>query len=324
MEVKKDKPNWWATLPGIMTGVAATLTALGGLIAALYTAGFSLRPTPTLTPVPATATQTPLPPTATPVPPTPTLTPTQTPVPNTPTPPPPTQTPTLAVQHGYIFLQNLCDKPVRLALGYQDEKGAWQYIKWWEREGNFKDFLHYADGTPLVSNYGTFYYYAETTDSSNLVWKGDKDFKFGDVTLSTRELDLTRNSDGNWVISINCDAPITPTPTDSVSRRGYIYLDNQCSRPIRFALSYQDTSGTWQYIRWWNFTANKMDFLLNNNAPLISNNGTFYYYAETTDGSALVWKGTENRVFDGVTLLTKQVQLTRNGSGSWVITLTCS
>ncbi len=34
-----DKKSFWVTLPGILTGVAAIITATGGIIATLYQVG---------------------------------------------------------------------------------------------------------------------------------------------------------------------------------------------------------------------------------------------------------------------------------------------
>lgn len=40
MKSKGEKPiSFWATLPGILTGLAAIVTAIGGLFVALHTAG---------------------------------------------------------------------------------------------------------------------------------------------------------------------------------------------------------------------------------------------------------------------------------------------
>jgi hypothetical protein len=33
---KVDKPNFWTTLPGILTGIAALITAAGGIIIGLH------------------------------------------------------------------------------------------------------------------------------------------------------------------------------------------------------------------------------------------------------------------------------------------------
>ncbi len=69
MKEKGKKPSFWTTLPGLLTGLAAVITAIGGFITALYAAGLMAHSTPT---------------------PSPSLTPTA-PVP-TPTMPPPTHT----------------------------------------------------------------------------------------------------------------------------------------------------------------------------------------------------------------------------------------
>lgn len=74
---KKSQQSFWTTLPGILTGIAALLTAIGGLVAALSAAGVFA---PQVTPAPATptltasltSTQIPtVPPTVTPTPETP-------------------------------------------------------------------------------------------------------------------------------------------------------------------------------------------------------------------------------------------------------------
>lgn len=49
MSHKKDDQVFWTTMPGILTGLAAVLTATGGLIAALSAAGILWVPTPTPT-----------------------------------------------------------------------------------------------------------------------------------------------------------------------------------------------------------------------------------------------------------------------------------
>lgn len=69
-EEKKKEGSFWATLPGILKGCAAVITAIGGLIVALYAAGIILRPTPEpyITPTPTAPVSTTLPPTNTPTP----------------------------------------------------------------------------------------------------------------------------------------------------------------------------------------------------------------------------------------------------------------
>lgn len=46
MDEHKSNASWWQTLPGILTGVAAVLTALGGVFAALHQSGLLTREAP--------------------------------------------------------------------------------------------------------------------------------------------------------------------------------------------------------------------------------------------------------------------------------------
>ena len=50
MEDDKKTPNWWTTLPGILTGIAATITAFTGLLVALNQMGIAHKPVPAPSP----------------------------------------------------------------------------------------------------------------------------------------------------------------------------------------------------------------------------------------------------------------------------------
>lgn len=40
MSEQKTDTSWWQTLPGVLTGIAAVITAVGGVIAVIYQSGF--------------------------------------------------------------------------------------------------------------------------------------------------------------------------------------------------------------------------------------------------------------------------------------------
>lgn len=68
-ELAKNDKSWWSTLPGILTGIAAIITALGGFIAILSTSGIlHLSTSPSLVEQPTTVTATELVSTLTPLP----------------------------------------------------------------------------------------------------------------------------------------------------------------------------------------------------------------------------------------------------------------
>ena len=105
MEEKKKEQSFWTTLPGILTGCAAMITAIGGCVVIILSNPglfFPATPTPILTPIPPTEQVTLVPSTNTPViqimptTPAPFDTPTVTQVPPT-LPPTPTSTPTIFV-----------------------------------------------------------------------------------------------------------------------------------------------------------------------------------------------------------------------------------
>jgi hypothetical protein len=50
-KAQEPKPSWWQTMPGLLTAIAATLTATAGLIATLHQTG--LLPAATKTPAPS-------------------------------------------------------------------------------------------------------------------------------------------------------------------------------------------------------------------------------------------------------------------------------
>lgn len=221
--------------------------------------------------------------------------------------------PTAGYSHiGDVQVRNNCNRPIRMALSYRDKTGAWKNLKWWELQGNKNTFLS-NNNERIESDNNVFYYYAETTDDSDIAWEGETSITFDGVTLAAKEVVLTPDGDGNWVLTLACDT----------LPRGNVYLKNQCSRPLHLALSYENEAGSRENIKWWNVDANASTYLLLGDARLVSHNTHFYYYAETTDDSGIIWKGDSLLDFDGMTLATQAEILSRDWEGDWVITLDC-
>ncbi len=221
-------------------------------------------------------------------------------------------TATVTPPRGYLYFRNNCARPVRLAVGYQDQAQNWQYVKWWDFAANSQSFLQQGS-VQLSSDNAYFYYYAETTDGSGITWQGDRPFDFGGESLPTQEVVLTPDSDGDWVLSVSCKTP----------PRGYLYFRNDCARPVRLAVRYMDTAQNWQHVKWWSFAANGRSLLLQDNVQLTSAHATFYYYAETTDGSGITWQGDQTFDFGGESLATREVVLTPDSDGDWALSVAC-
>lgn len=81
-----------------------------------------------------------------------------------------------------------------------------------------------------------------------------------------------------------------------------IVIENQCGHPVRVALLYYDaTSGEWTTEWWWNYDPGERSYAAAGGARLRSGNvDDFYYYAESTDESGLVWRGDTEGESNGV------------------------
>ena len=81
-------------------------------------------------------------------------------------------------------------------------------------------------------------------------------------------------------------------------------FQNKCKHPIAFAVSYKDIDGTWRTEGWWNVKQDEDIILTNqNNIRLKTDNTYWYFYAKTTDGSNMEWKGKyESELFGGTRL----------------------
>lgn len=102
------------------------------------------------------------------------------------------------------------------------------------------------------------------------------------------------------------DWPIAPTSATLVStesrgtmtRAGFvlgsrnsILVHNKTQNPVRIAVRYQDTQEQWQLVAWWSFAPGEQAFLLHDHIRILTDCTSVLFYAESTDGSKLVWEG---------------------------------
>ena len=103
---------------------------------------------------------------------------------------------------GYSYqFTNGCEHPVQLAIRYKNMGGTWQNAGWWKFSPNETAYL-VSGGQRLRSNNAVWYYYAETTDNSNLQWSGDHSVTFNGRSLLMKEL---RDAEGESTWTITCN-----------------------------------------------------------------------------------------------------------------------
>ena len=101
-----------------------------------------------------------------------------------------------------IVVENQCSHPVRVAVRYSDAGGVWRSASWWALSGDTRTYLADSNDVRLTTAGATMFYYAETSDDSPLVWRGDTRVTVGDFSLPMRRID-DANGDTEIVLSCN-------------------------------------------------------------------------------------------------------------------------
>ena len=101
-----------------------------------------------------------------------------------------------------IKVKNICHHQIRVAVHYKNTQGSWVTDSWWTFAPNQSGNLVSGD-QPLLTGDSRIYYYAETTDRSNIAWSGDKISTYiGFKKYGMREyLDY----DGDTYLELNCN-----------------------------------------------------------------------------------------------------------------------
>ena len=104
-----------------------------------------------------------------------------------------------------ILFRNECRFPIQLALRYQPQTNEWVTNGWWSIDGGRNTYLASNDQRIKLSN-SLIYYYAEISQEphKNYTWSGDQVNELNGRTLRMRQRELTPDSRGDYVLSIDC------------------------------------------------------------------------------------------------------------------------
>jgi uncharacterized membrane protein len=108
---------------------------------------------------------------------------------------------------------------------------------------------------------------------------------------------------------INTEADAISKSDDVISGYGWdFYIHNKCSKNIKIAIRYLDTSGDWNIDGWWTFAADESAYLRSGKTRVHSTDDTYYWYGEVV-GSNYKWSGDDSFRFDGRTLDFRKVEV---------------
>ena len=105
-----------------------------------------------------------------------------------------------------FYFRNKCDYPVKLAIRYKNWNGKWVTDGWWFFDPNQSSYP-VSGGNRIGLASSTFYYYARTSKDAkvSLVWRGEHHHSFEAKDLQMRITNLSKDSDGDYVLTITCD-----------------------------------------------------------------------------------------------------------------------
>jgi len=117
---------------------------------------------------------------------------------------------------------------------------------------------------------------------------------------------------------------VATTPAQAQSTRE-INFENDCSHPLRIIVAHAYDDNLWDAHGWYEFAAyEESTELEDNDEPLTQLEGySIFFYAETTDGSDIIWEGTDHyETFSDVSygMVKASVEVK---SGNFNVRLTC-
>lgn len=96
-----------------------------------------------------------------------------------------------------------------------------------------------------------------------------------------------------------------------------IYFKNDCHRPVKLAIRYQQSNDQWVTKYWYSIRGYGHTYLRSNSVRLATDNATFYYYAKVADGGTYYWAGSYMR--NNLPMRMDQFSIDRDGDFTYRI-----
>ena len=115
-------------------------------------------------------------------------------------------TPAYAAVDRDVYFQNDCAHPVRIIVSHAYDQDAWDAHGWYEFTANEESTQLEDNDTPLTQRDDhPLYFYAETTDGSEIYWDGEEHYgELNDVTYGMTKANVEVRG-GNFNIRLTCD-----------------------------------------------------------------------------------------------------------------------
>jgi len=104
-----------------------------------------------------------------------------------------------------LTIENGCSSPIQIAIWYTAAYGVTRGGKWWTIEPNESSGLSVTGVGTVALGSPIIYYYAKTTDESDLVWNGDEKISIKGEYLDMKKTELTKEN-GKYKLNLTCQS----------------------------------------------------------------------------------------------------------------------
>ncbi len=101
-----------------------------------------------------------------------------------------------------LEIENACKFPIRIAIKYKAAYGVMYSVGWWKFKPSEKNTMSY-DGDSVKLGSPSMYYYAESTDGSNIVWSGEETINVLGKNLKMKKISVIKE-DNQYKLRLHC------------------------------------------------------------------------------------------------------------------------
>lgn len=101
-----------------------------------------------------------------------------------------------------IHLENKCNHPINCAIHFKDLNGQWVTEAWYHFDP-YESYYLASNGDRLLTNDSVYYFYAETTDGSQISWAADDNYYW--IGLVKYGMRKAEDASGETELSLTCN-----------------------------------------------------------------------------------------------------------------------
>lgn len=195
-----------------------------------------------------------------------------------------------------IKLFNDCSHPIEFIIRNAPNGAQWASHGWYNLKAGANSTFTDNGVTLTQDDDYSLYFWARSTDGSNLKWTGSNNQDFQGQSYAFMEMTVSKEGSNQLVSHITCGDAAPPPPAVKMSR--VIKFYNDCPAPIEFIVRNNASGNGWASHGWYKLRPNWSSTFQDVGGFLKQSDGfDLYVYGRSTDGSGHIWQGDNKQSF---------------------------